>query len=52
MTKKEVKAVIDAEIEWRRETPMNMSEDFRKGFIQGLRQAKVLISKIRTTNGS
>ncbi len=45
MTKKEVVAIIDAEIKWCKETPMNMPEDFRQGFVEGLRQAKSLIRK-------
>ena len=46
MTKKEAREVINAEIKWCKENPMNMPEDFRQGFVEGLRQANSLIRKM------
>lgn len=49
MRKKEVKKIIQSEINWSKEhhaVDYGISEDFKKGFIAGLRQAKRLISEL------
>jgi len=49
VTKKEAVSTLDAEIKWCRENGGyigNMPEDFIKGFIEGLKQAKRLIRKL------
>lgn len=53
MTKKEIIEVLNYEIKWCIENKGyigNMPEDFVKGFIDGLKQAKKLIQKIPATN--
>lgn len=43
MTKKEIIQLFIAEIEWHKEHPQNMPEDWRQGFIDGMKHAKKLI---------
>ena len=44
MTKKEVIALIDKELDWCKENPeFNFTEEYKKGFIRGLKQVKLLV---------
>lgn len=52
MTKKQITELIKKEIDWCRKNPdkTNMSEDWRKGFIQGLKQAITLVKLARSSH--
>lgn len=45
MTKKEIKDLIKSEINWCENNPQTMPEGYCKGFIQGLKQAIILVTK-------
>jgi len=49
MTKREALEIIKQKIEGCKNTPQNMPDDWRKGFVDGLRQAYRLIKDSRTT---
>lgn len=50
MKKKEIIEVLEHEIKWCETHPENMPEDWRKGFINGLKQAKRLVKAIITVD--
>ena len=47
MKKKDALEIIRQEIEWCKNNPFNMPDDYREGFIDGLKQALKLIKNSR-----
>ena len=53
MKKKDIYKLLDLEILWcldDKNRTMTMPEDWYKGFVEGLRQAKRLIKKLKISN--
>lgn len=45
LTLKQVKSLIEQEIAWSNSNESHRGEDFRRGFVSGLRQALMLITE-------
>lgn len=47
MTKKDIYRIIDVEINWCIKNPQNVPDGYRDGFIDGMKQVKRIIKKIK-----